>query len=750
MDGFISSRAAKRLNSRGNRTLRVHLTTRQQRAADAVRGLLIELTASVDIRQIMEQILDAALRITDADSAVIALFEEDSARAAFIRGFPRNREEFTWTSNMPAEFFGLQHARVQKTPYVIPDTALCSSWMITPDTAWVRSSLGLPIQSREQVLGVLMLDSADVDHFSEDDVDLLENIARCAALALDHSDLLTDLERKVVERTAEQMDAARILDSKARDEKQFHDNLKALHEISILLTSVEDLDDFFLRAVELGIERLGFERAALYLYDPETDHALGTYGTTDDGRLVSKRSVAFRIPKYSILDQAFQSAERFSFSSEITTHVGFQESDVAWYAAGVLLNGTERLGWLVVTSGKEGHEATGPLLETVALYSRTIGTLLAQKRMQTALLRSETAYRVLAENISDLVVRISKTGITYVSPSCQAILGETPESFALTVSYDRFHPDDRAVLKDWLTAFRNNLAQPLEAAIRFEHRAGHYVWLELVGRALRSPDTGAIEEMIISARDITERKLAETTLRTSLERERELNNLKSRFVSMASHEFRTPLAVILSSAEMLTAYRQRMNDSQMDEHLHKIVRQVNYLTSIMNNMLELSRIGARRAGFQPESIDLDAACRAWLNEIAPAPGQSAVDFVCADPPITVLVDSGLMRIAVLNLVANAIQYSDGSAPVNVTLDHDGRGVKLTVKDCGIGIPESDQKHLFEPFHRGENVGNIPGTGLGLSLVKEVIEMHSGTIEFKSVVGVGTTFIVCLPASTKSQ
>ncbi len=242
--------------------------------------------------------------------------------------------------------------------------------------------------------------------------------------------------------------------------------------------------------------------------------------------------------------------------------------------------------------------------------------------------------------------------------------------------------------------------------------------------------------------DITKLKQAEKALQQAFEKEKELGDLKSRFVSMASHEFRTPLATILASTETLSAYRQKMTEAQIDSRLGKIREQVDHLKDIMEDVLQLARLQARRVEFNPVKLDLDLLCRSVLDEF-----QSRSDvthrfmYSCDDSLHSVYMDKKLMRQIINNLVSNAIKYSPDGEIVTVSLARSDNTLVLQVTDHGIGIPEADLVHLFEPFHRASNIGAISGTGLGLTIIKESIELHSGTISVDSKVGVGTTFTI---------
>jgi signal transduction histidine kinase len=245
--------------------------------------------------------------------------------------------------------------------------------------------------------------------------------------------------------------------------------------------------------------------------------------------------------------------------------------------------------------------------------------------------------------------------------------------------------------------------------------------------------------------DITKRKEAEVALLQALAKEKELGDLKTRFVSMASHEFRTPLSTILALTETLSAYRHKLSEEQIDQRFGKIKDQVSHLKEIMEDVLLLARMQARRVEFNPVLVDLDALCRSVLDEFQSGVDmQHQLDYVCDAGVYALNLDRKLMRQIISNLVSNAIKYSPDHKSVHIKLETDKDTLVLTVRDEGIGIPEIDVQHLFEPFHRADNVGTISGTGLGLVITKEAVELHGGTIAVASAVDKGTTFTVRIP------
>ncbi len=245
--------------------------------------------------------------------------------------------------------------------------------------------------------------------------------------------------------------------------------------------------------------------------------------------------------------------------------------------------------------------------------------------------------------------------------------------------------------------------------------------------------------------DVTERKTAELALQQALEQEKEVVELKSRFVSMASHEFRTPLAAIMATTETLTFYRDRMDASQIDLRLDKIRQQVNHMKDIMEEVLELARIQAGKIEFKPSISDLDAVCQEVIEEFdSQALYRGRLVYVSHPMPLYAVFDRRLLRQIMGNLISNALKYSPMDKLVHIALHEEATQLVFTVTDEGIGIPPADIKRLFEPFHRASNVGTISGTGLGLSITKQGVDLHHGTIYPESVVGVGTTFVVTIP------
>lgn len=238
---------------------------------------------------------------------------------------------------------------------------------------------------------------------------------------------------------------------------------------------------------------------------------------------------------------------------------------------------------------------------------------------------------------------------------------------------------------------------------------------------------------------------AKDDLARALSQERELSELKTRFVSLVSHEFRTPLGVTMSAVEVLRHYRERITPEKHEELLEDIHSATLRMSGMMEQVLLLGRAEAGKIDWRPTSIDLPELCGKLVDE-----GLSATHRRCP-VKLTVegdfsgaLMDEALVRHIIGNLLSNAVKYSPEGSPVDFCLCRDGDEAVFTVQDRGIGIPVADQPRLFEAFQRASNVGETPGTGLGLLLVKRCVELHHGSIVVQSQEGVGTTFTVRLP------
>ncbi|HWB54135.1 MAG TPA: HAMP domain-containing sensor histidine kinase, partial [Tepidisphaeraceae bacterium] len=262
---------------------------------------------------------------------------------------------------------------------------------------------------------------------------------------------------------------------------------------------------------------------------------------------------------------------------------------------------------------------------------------------------------------------------------------------------------------------------------------------------------GGSDALQIIIRDVTERKRADETrheaerLRIALEKERELGELKTRLMITISHEFRTPLAIVNSSAELLDKFLERMQPEQRARHLLKIQAQIRRLTEMIEDITLIVQSTFEQVVPQFEPTDFAILCAdAILQMDVLIQTQDRIVLEIEDNLPKLMLDQRRMKYVLTNLLSNALKYSPATSSILLQAHRDGHFVLLRITDHGIGIPASEQNHIFEPFYRAQNVSGIGGTGLGLSVVKDIIELHNGTIGLASELGQGTQVTILLP------
>jgi PAS domain S-box-containing protein len=266
---------------------------------------------------------------------------------------------------------------------------------------------------------------------------------------------------------------------------------------------------------------------------------------------------------------------------------------------------------------------------------------------------------------------------------------------------------------------------------------------------LPSPD-GSIERILVVELNVSILKEAEEKAKAALVKERELSELKSKFVSLASHEFRTPLSTVLSGAGLIDRYADLGQVDKIKQHASRIKDNVKALTGILNDFLSLGKLEEGHVKPQAHEInikDLFAGVADEMREIA-KPGQT-IEYYHNGSELA-MTDAQVVRNISINLISNAIKYSPEGCPITLSCQIDKDSISFQVTDMGIGIPEQDQNKLFERFFRAKNASNIQGTGLGLNIVKRYVDIMNGQITFESTLGRGSTFSVVIPQMKNNE
>jgi PAS domain S-box-containing protein len=358
---------------------------------------------------------------------------------------------------------------------------------------------------------------------------------------------------------------------------------------------------------------------------------------------------------------------------------------------------------------------------------------------------SEEKFRQLAENIPDIfwIREIESGKLIYISPSSEVISGRDAQFFRRkdpNAFLESIHPEDREKVPRWPPK------PPFDQTYSGEYRVirpdGSLRWIAWKSFPVRNAE-GIIYRRAGVASDITQEKEAEV-LRVEIIKEKELNEFKLKFCAMASHEFRTPLNIILLSAQILEG-NLKIFDEKYQRNILRIITATLSMNALLQKILMFLRINEIQFEFFPVKTDISKLCHQAIEEIRLSTVESPhfhVDII-GEAQI-VLLDEELVKHILRNLLTNAVKYSPPEKTIEIKVEYEQEEIILSVQDEGIGIPEEDLEKIFEPFQRGSNVSQTPGTGLGLATVKACVSRHGGSLSVKSEEGKYTTFIVHLP------
>jgi PAS domain S-box-containing protein len=629
-----------------------------------------------------------------------------------------------------------QHSRIRKDP----QTGV--AFLVSQETPYVEVGtpaavwLGAPLNFRGQTIGVMAVqDYREEDAYGEDEKRILAFVAEQTAIALDRKRAEQDLRRRS-EQIALHRDA--LLELAQMEKSNFHVTVQRICELS---------------AQSLGVARVGYwslqdndtalvcellylrERAAV---DPEAvGLRLGQSQSQAyfDALAVKRPIVAGRAVAHpATCDLADNYLLPLNIASMLDVPVWLHGQ-----VMGVLCH--EHVGIPREWTPEEVDFASSLATMISLAYEAA-----QRARSEQALRESEQKFRALFEASSQGVMLHDEHQFLEVNPATLRILGyNSPEELVGKHPAATSAPTQPNGEPADLVARRYIQECITQGSARFEWLArnakGGDVPIEVILTRIAMGGRQMIQAVI---NDITERKNAEAELLRALAREKELGQLKSNFVSMVSHEFRTPLGDIMSSAEILKDYLERLEPEERQHHLLSIVKNTKRMAELMEEVLLLGRFEAGKMFFQPAALDLHSFARRLVDEMLSATDRRCAIELSVDAPGEAMADERLLRHVFTNLLVNAVKYSDPGRIVRLSIRAEGRDAICSVQDEGIGIPEGDLEWLFNAFHRGRNVGHRPGTGLGLVIVKRCVELHGGRIKIESKLGVGTTVTVRLP------
>jgi len=374
----------------------------------------------------------------------------------------------------------------------------------------------------------------------------------------------------------------------------------------------------------------------------------------------------------------------------------------------------------------------------------------SRKQAETALRASEERLRLITDNIHDMIALVdTELKFRYASPSYLLLLGYNPEELIGTSILEFIHPDDLPFITKKVAVSIDKKASD-SAEFRYRHHDGYYVWLESIGTSILD-DARNFSGAVFTSRDISERRWMQRALveqermLAMLQKEQELGSLKTRMMSRLSHELRTPLAVISTSSDLLEHYFHKMTDTQRQERLQQIRSQIKHFTSMLDNMSLVVKGINFNSEFASSPYDLEKLYQDTIHEIRNTLKTTHdIRLVMEGDLRNVRSDQNLMRLILSNLLTNAMKYSPADSTISVHAEVSSDHITLTVKDNGIGILPEDRERIFEAFFRGTNIGEVPGLGIGLSIVQEAVTAVHGSIEVETSPEQGTSVTVNLP------
>ncbi|MEW6580308.1 MAG: GAF domain-containing protein [Chloroflexota bacterium] len=616
-----------------------------------------------------------------------------------------------------------------------------------------RSALIVPCKLEDQAIGVLQVFSYRLDDYSPDDLRLLEALGPLVAAAMANARLYEQAQSEIAERQrAEQAE---------REQRAL---AEALSDIAALLNRSLDVEEVLDHILTHAGRVVPFDAAHIGLVEDGVLCAVRCHGYERYGGDEAVLAARLRVADFPSLRAMATSGQPYLIADVHADPGWIQVAEpeaLRAYLGAPIMSGDTMLGVVSLMS-----ETAGSFTQTQAQWLKALAhhAAIAIRNVQlydrvqryAADLEARVNERTEALRISEERARAQHKAV----PVPAFLLQRRADGEFVLVDYnDAAYKFSEGNVTRWMgqtaSAFHSTSPELIEMAREcFEQRTmlqhEMYYTTPETGRQLYMQVTLTFlppDLILIHSVDLTDRKQYEEVLRAALERERYLSKLRARLVTTVSHQFRTPLSIILSSAEILDRHSDKLTEDGRRRRFDHIREAIGRMVRLLDDVLELSSVQAGEAAVKPEPVDLAVLCAQVIARISGAKGHSVrTRLEALESPGLVLLDRRLFSQTLHHLVSNAVKFSRPGGEVVVRLLCQDEQIIIQVQDEGVGIPLADRSHVFDGFHRGSNVEGIPGTGLGLAIAKHNIELCGGTISFESEEGLGTTFTVTLPLS----
>ncbi len=664
------------------------------------------------------------------DSASITLFDPDSqqfstlASVALIPDYQPNED-----------IWSIIELLKRNEIYAVDD--LANEMRLPNDKrlsqAGIQSYVRIPLISSGNLLGTFILCSKEPYAFLVQELDVAKEVASQLAIVIENARLLKVEQRR-------------------------NSELEALHQASLQLTSSLDLERVLITVLDYAILLMHANDAHIFLYK---DKVL-TFGAAQwDGEW---RDRPISEPRPDGLTYTVAVSGKRLIVPDANQHPAYKNWQWGGAIIGLPLQVAGEVNGVMSIAMTQPHHFADHEIRLLELLADQAAIAIhnAQLYQQVQSHAKELEQNVLERTkqlqlARDRVIAIlNSSSDSVILANSEGLIQQTNPGFNRQFGYDTDELFDKplatVIAPEALDLFRDSLqmiGQNRETK-RIEVVVQRKNLTTFPADTLISSFAEGDERMVVySLRDISRLKEVEAELRIALEKEKELNQLKTSFTSIVSHEFRTPLSVILASSDSLITYFDRMDQPRRIEKLEKINQQVQRLIRLMNDVLTITRSESVGFDFKPTSLDVIPLCEEIIEDVKVVyKPDLSINFTSEGQCDSVKIDEFLFSHILQNLASNAVKYSKPGGKVEIHLNCSANELTLRVEDDGIGIPELHQAFLFQAFRRATNVGQIQGTGIGLTIVKRAVVAHGGTIDFSSVEGNGTTFVVKLPITDR--
>lgn len=551
---------------------------------------------------------------------------------------------------------------------------------------------------------------------------------------------------------------ASIIDTTERRRRE--QTRRAVYELSEAVHAVADLSSLYARIHGIVRGLMPAENFFIALFDPATETISFPY-FVDERTLEAPAprkistgltGLVLRTGSAVLADRAFVSHSRKEGNRVVVEALGgasYIESGApaaVWLGVPLTIQG-KAIGVMAVQDYRDDHAYGEEEKQILNFVATQTAVAIERKRAEESLRELVEKHRALFEASSQGVMLHDDTQFLEVNPAAVRILGRGDAKEIVGRHPSEFAPAVQPNGVASAVVAQEQIAHCLaRGSTHFEwvcaRPDGSSVFVDVLLTRIQWGGRWLIQAMV---EDITERKRSEAELRRTLAREKELGELRSNFVSMVSHEFRTPLGIIQSSAEILHDYFDQLDPAERAEHLASISKNTRRMAGLMEEVLFIGRLDSGRMAFRPAPLDLHSFVLRVVNEVLSATEHRCpIEASFADVPAAATGDERLLQPILTNLLTNATKYSEPGHAVDLRFERHGADALCLIRDTGIGIPPEDLEWIFQPFHRGRNVGLRAGTGLGLVIVKRCVDLQGGTIRVESKLGEGTTVTLRLP------